>query len=263
MNQQISDAIKTIVVVGIAIIVGVVGIGAFASKLLVRNLKKTMKGLDVLSKGDLTVEFQTKTQDEFGKLDQALNYFTETLRKTVGKNISAIQDFDYISQSLNQSSQEISCCTTEVESKASQIADVLITQQQTIEFMQVTINGFSQLLSGMQNKASDVEKSNQEILKASEIGNTDLQDLLLAMNEVTSTFYDGTKRIDKLNDNVHKITKITVVINGVAKQTNLLALNAAIEAARAGEAIKTSILKELDMVEQFGIIDSQINNISE
>jgi methyl-accepting chemotaxis protein len=236
MNAQIARAVTIILIVGIAITIVVIIIGGLISKRLLRHLKKTMKGLDVLSTGDLTFGFQTKSKDEFGKLDHSLNHFVGALKQNVADTLSAIKEFEDITVSLNEATEEIRNSTSIVEGKSSDISKILTTQQKTIESLKETFQGFTQLLIAIENKSKDLESSTHEILNVSEVGNTHLENLVLAMGEVASTFEDGTVRIKTLNDNVDTITQITEVINSVAQQTNLLALNAAIEAARAGES---------------------------
>lgn len=71
------------------------------------------------------------------------------------------------------------------------------------------------------SKAADISlKTSKEVLQ----GNTHMENLLKAMNEINNTS--------------SKINKINKTIEDIAFQTNILALNAAVEAARAGSAGK-------------------------
>jgi methyl-accepting chemotaxis protein len=67
-------------------------------------------------------------------------------------------------------------------------------------------------------------------------GNSNMVNLTLSIENISSTFNTFINGIMSLNQNITKINEITGLINGIAEQTNLLALNASIEAARAGEA---------------------------
>lgn len=236
MNKQISMAIKQILYVGLGIIIVTILAGFIISRFLVKGLKNTTSGLGELTQGNLMVEFNSQGKDEFSRLNSTLNQFVSSLKETIKKSVDAQNDFNTISKTLNSRSQNIHSITKNVENQTEAISDTLGKQQNTINSLQREYNGFGDMLSEMGQKASDVEKSNIQIKDVSVIGNSKLEELVLAMNEVTETFDEGTKQIDSLNKNVEIITQITEVINEVAQQTNLLALNAAIEAARAGES---------------------------
>lgn len=236
MEVQIDKAFRTIIIFSVLSIIIVGILGFFISKVLVKSLKRTMENLGLMAHGDLSIRFQSKTQDEFGALDKALNTFTETLEKTVGKTVAAIHDFENITEALNGSTTGIGSSTEKVSESANDIVVIMNKQLSMIVSLQSTFNTFNVLLTEMMAKTSDVEESNHEIMSASAKGNNELQKLVEAMDEVTMTFEKGSEKISRLHLNVSTITDITSVINAVAEQTNLLALNAAIEAARAGES---------------------------
>ncbi|WP_165442882.1 methyl-accepting chemotaxis protein [Senegalia massiliensis] len=238
MNNQINNAIKTIIVASIIVILCVIVIGFFASKILVKGLNNTMKGLNILSTGDLTVEFKNNGKDEFSKLDRTLNNFTKSLKSIISKTIIAIKEFGNIANTLNDTSSEISATTTSVENKSQDIFDILLNQKHIIDDMEETFKIFNKLVKDIEVKTSDVESSNEKILLASIAGNNQLEDSVIAMDEVKSTFDIGTSQIQVLNENVENIVEITDLINSIAEKTNLLSLNASIEAARAGESGK-------------------------
>lgn len=236
MGEQIQSSLQTIIFFGIGMMLIAIIAGVIFSRLLVKDLKRTMISLERLSAGDLETNFQSKSRDEFGKLAQALMMFSEKLRNTVGKTMTAIHEFDAITDSLNHSRDSISESTEDVNGQALLVSSILDKQLSTINTLETTFDEFSQLLSEMNHQAQKVDKSHGEILKVSERGNDQLIEVVEAMKDVTTSFATGSNRIKQLHENVEIIGQITEVINSVADQTNLLALNASIEAARAGEA---------------------------
>jgi methyl-accepting chemotaxis protein len=56
------------------------------------------------------------------------------------------------------------------------------------------------------------------------------------MEDITLTSNTANTLTAKIQEEMHEIGKIVILITDIASQTNLLALNAAIEAARAGDA---------------------------
>jgi methyl-accepting chemotaxis protein len=147
------------------------------------------------------------------------------------KNVVLIaKDIEKLSKSNNQSAIDVDHATNEIA------------------------NGTSQL-------AGDIEKIsvfyNTDISKAVSVLKTNLEDIINAMDNLSSNnkildesikvISDNTKKaatakaiisssMTKLSSSVSLIGDITDIIGKISKQTNLLALNASIEAARAGEA---------------------------
>ena len=236
MRSQIKEAMVTSIIVGAVILILSILVVFFITQYLVKNLKHTIAELEKLTQGNLSAKFSAKTHDEFGKLDKALNRFTQMLRNTVGKTSSSIDEFSHISGLLNNSGERIAERTNDVRHKAGHIGDVLAQQDASLDILENTMASFNQQLEEMTALAKDVTESNQNIKDASDQGSDQLVKLNTSMDNVVQSFEEGTLRLHRLTETISGITEITEVINSVAQQTNLLALNAAIEAARAGES---------------------------
>ncbi len=236
MKREILQAIITSVVAGVIILVLSIVSTLFFINYLMKNLKNTMSGLDRLSSGDLNTAFQVNTKDEFGRLDTALNAFTQMLRNTIGKNIAYIENFASISQVLKETGGKLTDVSDDVGGRAEEIGNILNQQSSSVESLRTTVEDFNKQLQDMLKLSSFVRERNDSIRDASDKGNNRLTKLNSSMDDVMASFEEGSHRLERLTVNVEKISDITEVINGVASQTNLLALNAAIEAARAGES---------------------------
>ena len=68
---------------------------------------------------------------------------------------------------------------------------------------------------------------------------------------IRQTVADAGKRVKRLSDSSHKISRVVNLISSFAAQTNLLALNAALEATRAGEYGKG-----------FAVVADEVRNLS-
>lgn len=84
--------------------------------------------------------------------------------------------------------------------------------------LQEMVSGLNTMVA---DNAATASKISQEARAAAETSDTNMEQMVAAMNE-----------IDSAGDDISKIIK---VIDEIVFQTNLLALNAAVEAARAGE----------------------------
>ncbi len=236
MNIQIDKAMMSILIIALIIITISTLTGFIISKYMVRSLKLSMKGLEQLSNGDLTMEFKTKRSDEFGLLDNSLNNLTIQFKSTIGNALDAVNALNEMAGVLTESNQTLGNSSNAVEQNASHIHEVINIQEELLEQTLNATKNLSELISSISKKADTVESHNGKIKSATKEGNDQLGSLNGAMIEFVDTFDHGSTQIQNLNESFDDINNITTVINKVAEQTNLLALNAAIEAARAGES---------------------------
>ncbi|ATP39889.1 hypothetical protein CSE16_07370 [Solibacillus sp. R5-41] len=78
-------------------------------------------------------------------------------------------------------------------------------------------------------------KHSLEVLQLTDIGQGLMNSSTQQMYTIDRIVQEAVSKVERLNSQSQEISKLVVVIDGIANQTNLLALNAAIEAARAGQ----------------------------
>jgi methyl-accepting chemotaxis protein len=167
---------------------------------IVSSLKKSLKFVDSLSMGDLTVSSNINQKDEIGQLADSLKRMVEKLRVVITEIVQGYENISTASSQVNMTSQQIALGAN---SQASSIQEV----SSTIEQMAVNIQ---QNTDNAQQTNHIATKAGEEILKGSSAVNETVQSMKTIVEKVS-------------------------VISEIAFQTNILALNAAIEAARAGE----------------------------
>jgi methyl-accepting chemotaxis protein len=111
------------------------------------------------------------------------------------------------SQQLTAASQQLANSSTEA---AASLEETVASIEELTSMVKLNADNASQANSLSQNSQDSAVK-----------GDTDIQNLIRAMNDIHSSS--------------RKIEEIISVIDDIAFQTNLLALNASVEAARAGE----------------------------
>ena len=236
MQSQIKRAFQLILVIGIIFILLVIVIGYLITTNLLKILKTSIQELKILSTGDLTIEFDTNRNDEFGQLNASLLEVAQKFKTTLSDSASATSNLENVSSQLTTSKDSLNHSANEVNRNTHQIQEVVNNQKNAIDHMMAATDQLSVLLTDMTRKSVDLQIHNEKIGQSTAFGNDKLNLLTSSMSSVVTSFNDGSEQIDALNENFSKINEITDVINNVAQQTNLLALNAAIEAARAGES---------------------------
>jgi methyl-accepting chemotaxis protein len=200
----------------------VVGIIALANKILVFDkLKGMSESLELISKGDFTIHYNVKTEDEIGKFGKDINKMTNAIRDA----------FTLVAESADSvasASSEISYNTEVIAKSAVEQAKESSTASSAIEQLNSTVMELAKNATVVSERAQDANNSVGQGYKV--VGET--TDMMETIADAVSSSADTVHR---LGESSEQIGDIIQVIDDIADQTNLLALNAAIEAARAGE----------------------------
>ncbi|XKO56881.1 methyl-accepting chemotaxis protein [Lysinibacillus fusiformis] len=235
-NKPAESILKlTMIVIGVAIIIGILVIWQYASS-MAKPINRVVQAMERFAEGDLTQESMSiRSKDEIGKLANAMNQMQSKLKDMI-HNIAQASDL------ITTSSKELSQSANEVNMGAEQVA---ITMNELASGAEGQAHHSNELTSLMERFTADLRETNQygehihqssfEVLGLTNEGSQLMTSSNSQMEKIDSIVQNAVEKVKNLDAQAQEISKLVVVIKDIANQTNLLALNAAIEAARAGE----------------------------
>lgn len=207
-----------------------------ATSALIRPRRLFEETLKKLNNNDYVEDIQVITGDFFERLFEALSEYKKSVRadfvgfKGVTDEMNTFADrINYITNSMNQTSQEISGVVEEVAnssvSQAENTENAVAILNDNIQALRTIVDNeninkeeLEKAINKINNSYRNVEGTSKNILNSLEM------------------FQEVKEKGIGLETKAKDITSIAVLVSGISAQTNLLALNASIEAARAGEA---------------------------
>ncbi|RQO82284.1 methyl-accepting chemotaxis protein [Acidovorax sp. FJL06] len=212
--------------IGCSLVVFVLALLAVVSlrSSIVAPLNQAILIAETVASGDLSQEFNSDLQGDFGRLLGALGTMEDTLTDLVSR---IKQDADSISASASSIDHGNTDLSRRAEDQVSSLTE--------------TAASMEQLTATVRQNAERASSASHLAVKASEIaghGGAVVGEVVQTMQAIS-----GSSR---------KIVDIIQVIEGIAFQTNILALNAAVEAARAGEQGRG-----------FAVVASEVRNLAQ
>jgi methyl-accepting chemotaxis protein len=257
---SVTQATLIIALLGLFSLAALVVAGWVVLARVTRPLGALAAGMENMSKGDLSKEFQgTERHDEVGEMARAATVFREGLMEAeklraaeASRGVemeaarrAAIQsiagDLDRaVGQSVSTLSESTSMLVQE-GTKVASVTDATLVQARSAAHEGTEAN------HGIQSVSAAAEELTVAI---SEVSNR-----VTAVAQTARGAAEQADRVSSLVDGLNaasvRINDVTGLIGTIAAQTNLLALNATIESARAGEAGKG-----------FAVVASEVKNLA-
>ena len=218
----------------------VLGQASFMTRYLSTTIQKSIAYLMQVSKeiaaGNLRVQVEAKTQDEFGILTNAYRDTVRHLRGLIENIQKTSENVAAFSEELTANAHQSAQATQQVAGSIGNMAASASQQGVAVNDSAADIRGMSQDMQGFEKSAAASSSSAHRVEGIAAEGRQAIAGAVGQMTQIADSVTESAAVIEKLAERSQEIGQISDTISNIAGQTNLLALNAAIEAARAGEA---------------------------
>ncbi|MBC7343111.1 MAG: methyl-accepting chemotaxis protein [Clostridia bacterium] len=242
LEQNTSEALAQVQTLTRQLIVAMVIIAALVTlvslvvaRSIVRPIARLVSAADQLAAGDLTIQVQSNSRDEIGRLAASFNAMATALRSLIGKISSSAQAVSAHAEELSTSTEEAQKSIQQVSTAIQEMTSGANDQASQAQNMADMVNRITDAIQETTTRIDAVAQASQQTeslvgdgLKAMENQNQKMQENRAAAQNVAQAVHSMVQQ-------AQEVGQILETISQIADQTNLLALNAAIEAARAGE----------------------------
>ena len=213
-------------VIGCSVVVLVLALVATLSlrASIVAPLNQAILIAETVASGDLSQEFNSDLEGDFGRLLGALGTMEDTLTDLVSRIKQG-------TDSITASAADIDHGNTDLSRRA----------EDQVSSLTETAASMEQLTATVRQNAERAHSASGLAVQASAIA-----------EQGGSVVGEVVQTMQAISGSSRKIVDIIQVIEGIAFQTNILALNAAVEAARAGEQGRG-----------FAVVASEVRNLAQ
>ncbi|MEW7850767.1 methyl-accepting chemotaxis protein [Massilia aurea] len=207
-SQSTFEVVRAVCLAGLAFgVIMAALVGYLLVRAIVRPLERAVAIAGAVAQGDLTQTIDVTSNDETGRLLQALKDMNDSLVHIVSRVRTGTDN-------IATASGEIAAGNLDLSSRTEQQAGSL----------EETASSMEELTSTVKQNADNARQANALATSASEVA-----------GKGGAVVAQVVQTMGAINTSATRIVDIIAVIDGIAFQTNILALNAAVEAARAGE----------------------------
>ncbi|MEK4425096.1 methyl-accepting chemotaxis protein [Solibacillus sp. FSL K6-1523] len=238
-NEMIAKSKRTMIISLVAsmVVILLVIITAFTmARIIADPIKASIQKLKGIAQGDLRQPpLEQKTQDEIGLLTHSTNTVNSMLHNVLSSIHEVSGNVASSSEELAQSALGVKVGSEQIAMTMTDLADGTESHASRAGDLARMMESFKGNVQQATDEGTTMAHHSEEVLQLTETGQKMMNASTQQMVTIDRIVQEAVVKVEGLNSQSQEISKLVVVIDGIANQTNLLALNAAIEAARAGE----------------------------
>jgi methyl-accepting chemotaxis protein len=196
-------------------------IALLLTRAIVPPLVEVTDALESLANKDLTVSVPVTRNDEIGRLCNALNICSRSMRDMVNH--------------VGHSGNVLAHAAQELSVRSTQIAQNAATQKGRVQQISTAATEMTATIGEISQNATHASSASRDSAHTAHQSGEVIQTATNVMSQIASQSTELAGKMETLGHRSQEIGAIVQVIQEISEQTNLLALNASIEAARAGE----------------------------
>jgi methyl-accepting chemotaxis protein len=226
--------LSTIILIVIACLIALI-IGITMANSMSRTINRIIRASGQAASGDLSVNLESRRQDELGTLTRSINSMIGSMRILIEQTLGVSKKVSTSALTVSSTSQQVSSISREISRAIQEISQGAAAQASDAEQGVGKISVLAEKINDVTENAKSIDNLTRDTMEMTQDGLASVEDLDVKANRTTEISKEIMVDIQELDVHSKSIGKIVKVISNIAGQTNLLALNAAIEAARAGE----------------------------
>ena len=224
--------ISTIIIIFSMIIVSIIVIP------INKTLREIVLKTDRYKELNFSEKMNIHTKDEFGEIGEAFDKVSQGLEELLSSMITTSKEISGDSEEISESMVYLKGSSGSALQSTTDISAVIRQTSAATEHVSETLQEAQDAIEVVANKATEGAHRVSEINKRAIVIKADSEE----SSQNASKMYASVKtRIEEAMENAKQVNKINELLESILKitaQTNMLALNASIEAARAGDAGK-------------------------
>jgi Methyl-accepting chemotaxis protein len=206
----------------------------FVSRRTMKPIQELVRGIEMVSTGNLNVELKTGP-DDLGTVNQKFNSMVSQINNMMLQVQHTSHAVTNSAKNLHGISEFNSRNTNLITASVQEISGGIVEQKQATMDTARAMNELADVIQTIAENSSRVAQEAYDMERKSIEGNTAVKRVMTQMEQIQTFVGKSTNAIKLLDSRSQEIENIVSIIMNISGQTNLLALNAAIEAARVGE----------------------------